>query len=110
MKRSLLLIAITTLSFVSIQVSAQKHAFYVSAGPSMSLNNGHYVSIGAEIGAWGIESKTTLGAAVSYTPDTKDWYVGFKPYYTIKDHKNYCIMFYACPQIQLTNDKLFIME
>jgi hypothetical protein len=107
--KKLLVILIATVALTT-SLSAQKHVPFVSAGPSVGLNNGHYVSIGAEVGTWGVESKTSLSALVSYTPAFKDWYIGIKPYYTVKDSKHYSVMIYACPQYQLTNDKLFVME
>lgn len=100
-----ILIVLTTQSF------AQKHVPYLSIGPQFSVSPKYRAaSYSIEGGTWGMDSKTSLGAFLSYTPLFKLYTVGIKPYYTIQQSKKEMIMLYAAPQYVLQPGGLFVME
>lgn len=98
------------LALTSFTLSAQKHLPYASVSATPTIQSTPVMSYGFEVGTWGVEAKTTLGLVAAYTPVSRDFYIGLKPYYTLTDNGKISTMVYIAPQLRTTHGALFVME
>lgn len=104
------LFILTAILVTSLAVLSQKRLTYISASITPTIQSTPIPSYGFEVGRWGVESKTTLGVVAAYTPVSKDFFIGLKPYLTLSDNGRISTMIYIAPQVRLTHKAMFVME